>query len=170
MPPIATRLRRGALAALALAALGAAVPATAAAQAPKPILEVVPTLGEYDMLLAALKETGLADRLAGAGPFTLYAPANSAFTRLPPDTLAALKADKARLTRVLSHHVLPARFTGVDMMNTPIYAKVPTMAGDSMVIYHDKGGIKVDRNLVKVVDIEASNGVIHTVRELILVP
>lgn len=164
-------MRLRSIAGLVAAVLAVAVPSRAAAQeAPKPILETVAGLGEYDVLLAVLKETGLDQALVGSGPFTLYAPNNAAFARIPADTLAALKADKARLTRVLKHHVIPSKFTGIDMMNAPIYSKIPTAAGDSMTIYHDKGGIKVDYKLVKVVDVPATNGVVHTVREVMLVP
>jgi uncharacterized surface protein with fasciclin (FAS1) repeats len=169
----AALVRPRALAAAALLLAAAVVsPSHAAAQdAPKkPILEVVSALGEYSLFLEALKATGLADKIAAGGTWTVYAPNDAAFARLNPDTLAALKADKDRLTRVLSHHVMPTKYTGMDMMNAPIYSKVPTFAGDSMVIYHDKGGIKVDYKLVKVVDIEATDGVIHTVREIILKP
>ena len=135
-----------------------------------PVIEVLASLGEFNDFVAALEAAGLADQLKGAGPFTVYAVSNSGFARIPADTMAALKADPARFKRVLAHHVLPSKVTGADMMNLPLYSKVPTMAGDSMVVYHDKGGIKVDLSLVKTGDIEAGNGVIHTVHKLILVP
>lgn len=172
-------LQRAAVSAAALAALALA-PARAMAQegapsAPEPpptktIYDKLVELGSYTQLLAALDATGLADKLKAPGAVTLYAPSDASFERLPADTLAALKADKARLTRVLAHHVLPDRLDGVGMMHLPIYTKVPTMNGDSMTVYHDKGGIKVDLNLVKTVDILATNGVIHTVHKVMLVP
>jgi uncharacterized surface protein with fasciclin (FAS1) repeats len=153
----------------------AALPARAVAQdsasaaPPKPLLAAIAALGDYDNFLDALKATGLDAKLS-SGVHTVYAPNNAAFARLNPDTLAALKADKARLTRVLSHHIIEKKFEGIDMMHAPIYTKIPTMAGDSMIIYHDKGGIKVDYKLVKIVDLPATDGVIHTVREIMLVP
>ncbi len=145
---------------------------TAAAQdaaAPKPLLETLAGMEDYTSLVAALEKAGLADQLKGSGPFTIYAPNNSAFARIPADTMAALTADPARFARVIGHHVLPAKTTGIDMMNMPIYTKVATAAGDSMTVYHDKGGIKVDLSLVKTVDVEATNGVIHTIHKVILV-
>ncbi len=166
---LASLLPRAA-AALGLLVLASAPARLAAQEAPKPLLETIAGMEGYSTFLAVVKEAGLEDALKGAGPFTIYLPSNSSFERLPADTLAALKADKSRLARVLKHHVLPAKMTGIDMMNTPIYTKVPTMAGDSMTIYHDKGGIKVDLDLVKTVDVAASNGVIHTVHKVILVP
>lgn len=137
---------------------------------PKPLLETLAGMEDYTSLLAALDKAGFTDRLKGAGPFTVYAPNNSAFARIPAETLAVLTADPARFVRVIGHHVLPSKTTGIDMMNMPIYTKVPTSAGDSMTVYHDKGGIKVDLSLVKVVDVTATNGVIHTVHKVILVP
>ncbi len=163
---------RALVAAVFVAAAALVLPSRAAAQtaAKQPILQAVEALGEYSLFLEALKATGIAEKIAAGGTWTIYAPNDAAFARINPDTLAALKADKDRLTRVLSHHVMATRYSGIDMMNAPIYSKVPTFAGDSMVIYHDKGGIKVDYKLVKVVDIEAADGVIHTVREIILRP
>ena len=136
---------------------------------PKTLLETLTEMGDYSSLIAALDQAGLTEELKGAGPFTIYAPNNSAFDRIPADTLAALTADPARFKRVIGHHVLPSRTSGIDMMNMPIYTKLPTAAGDSMTVYHDKGGIKVDLSLVKTVDVAATNGVIHTVHKVILV-
>ncbi|HWA15509.1 MAG TPA: fasciclin domain-containing protein [Gemmatimonadales bacterium] len=135
----------------------------------KPLLETLVEMGDYSALIAALNKAGLTEELKGAGPYTIYAPSNSAFERIPADTLAALTADPARFKRVIAHHVLPTKTTGIDMMNMPIYTRVPTQAGDSMTVYHDKGGIKVDLSLVKTVDVVATNGVIHTVHKVILV-
>lgn len=155
---------------VALGLVTLAPAALVAQDAPKPILETLAGMESASAFLAAVKEAGLEETLKGAGPFTVYVPGNSSFERIPADTLAALKADKARFTRVIKHHVLPGKVDGMVMMNLPIYSKVPTMAGDSMVVYHDKGGIKVDLNLVKTVDVLATNGVIHTVHKVILVP
>jgi uncharacterized surface protein with fasciclin (FAS1) repeats len=152
-------------------ALFVTLPAAAQDAAPsKPLLETLAGMEDYTSLLAALDKAGLTEKLKGAGPYTIYAPNNSAFSRIPADTMAVLTADPARFARVIGHHVLPSKTTGIDMMNMPIYTKVPTAAGDSMTVYHDKGGIKVDLSLVKTVDVNASNGVIHTVHKVILVP
>ncbi len=161
--------RTAALLLLLLAPVAQAQSAPPAASG-APVLEVLAGLGDFNDFIAALEAAGLADQLKGPGPFTIYAVSNAGFARIPADTMAALKADPARFRRVLAHHVLPATLTGADMMNLPLYSKVPTMAGDSMVVYHDKGGIKVDLSLVKTGDIAAGNGVIHTVHKLILVP
>ena len=164
-------MRRAVAVVLLLLAPGAAGAQSAPSVASSaPVLDVLAGLGDFNDFIAALEAAGLADQLKGPGPFTIYAVSNSGFARIPADTMAALKADPARFKRVLAHHVLPARLTGADMMNIPLYSKVPTLAGDSMVVYHDKGGIKVDLSLVKTGDIEAGNGVIHTVHKLILVP
>ncbi|MCU0622112.1 MAG: fasciclin domain-containing protein [Gemmatimonadales bacterium] len=140
------------------------------AQAPKPVLDRLREMDGYGQFVQALETAGLATELAGNGPFTVYAVSDAGMARIPADTLTALTADAARFRRVMGHHVLPMRLDGMGMMNLPIYARVPTAAGDSMVVYHDKGGIKVDLSLVKTADLEASNGVIHTVHKLILVP
>jgi uncharacterized surface protein with fasciclin (FAS1) repeats len=155
---------------LALAALLLGAAAPAAAQANAPLLDKLKGMEGFGTFAQALETTGLAKELQGAGPFTIYAVSDAGFARIPADTMAALQADPARFKRVIGHHVLPGRVDGMAMMNLPIYAKVPTMAGDSMTVYHDKGGIKVDLSLVKTADIEAGNGVIHTVHKVILVP
>jgi uncharacterized surface protein with fasciclin (FAS1) repeats len=152
-----------------LAALLGAAPALHA-QAAKPVLDRLVDMEGFSQFTAALEATGLAKELRGNGPYTIYAVSDAGFARIPADTMAALKADPARFKRIIGHHVLPMRLDGMGMMNLAIYAKVPTMAGDSMTVYHDKGGIKVDLSLVKTADIEASNGVIHTVHKVILVP
>lgn len=150
-----------------LVVLGAS---TVQAQAQKPVLDRLREMEGYGQFVQALEAAGIAADLAGNGPFTVYAVSDAGMARIPADSMAALTADKARLKRVMGHHVLPMKLDGMGMMNLPIYAKVPTVAGDSMVVYHDKGGIKVDLSLVKTADLEASNGVIHTVHKLILVP
>lgn len=163
-------LPRPAVTALALLALAAAPAAAQAPAATGTVLARLRELGDFGTFVAALERTGIAARLDGAGPFTIYAVSDAGFARIPADTLAALEADPARFARVIGHHVLPSRLTGMDMMNLPIYARVATLAGDSMTVYHDKGGIKVDLSLVKTADAEAANGVIHTVHKVILVP
>lgn len=150
-----------------LVVLGAS---TVQAQAQKPVLDRLREMEGYGQFVQALEAAGIAADLAGNGPFTVYAVSDAGMARISADSMAALTADKARLKRVMGHHVLPMKLDGMGMMNLPIYAKVPTVAGDSMVVYHDKGGIKVDLSLVKTADLEASNGVIHTVHKLILVP
>ena len=155
---------------LILAALAGAAPAAAHAQAAKPLMDRLKEMEGFGEFAQALEATGLAKELQGNGPYTVYAVSDAGFARIPADTMAALKADPARLKRSLGHHVLPMRLDGMGMMNLAIYSKVPTMAGDSMTVYHDKGGIKVDLSLVKTADVEASNGVIHTVHKVILVP
>ncbi|MDX2194505.1 MAG: fasciclin domain-containing protein [Gemmatimonadales bacterium] len=150
-----------------------ALPTAAAAQsapAAQPLLPAIAALGDFTAFAEALKATGLSAKLEGPGPFTAFAPSDAAFARIPADTMAALKADPKRFARVIAHHVLPVKVTGNDMMTLPIYTKVPTFNGDSLTIYHDKGGMKVDLSLVKVTDLPATNGVIHTVHKVILVP
>jgi uncharacterized surface protein with fasciclin (FAS1) repeats len=154
---------------LVLAAL-ATVPAAANAQAAKALVPRLQEMEGFGEMVAALEATGIAKELQGAGPYTIYAVSDAGFARVPADTLAAIKADPARFKRIIGHHVLPMKLDGMGMMNLAIYTKVPTMAGDSMTVYHDKGGIKVDLSLVKTADIEAANGVIHTVHKLIIVP
>lgn len=147
---------------------GAVAQDTPAAAPTRTVLETLSGMEDYSSLVAAIDKAGLTDELKSAGPFTVYAPNNSAFSRIPAETLAVLSADPARFKRVIGHHILPSKTSGIDMMNMPIYTRVPTSAGDSMTVYHDKGGIKVDLSLVKTVDLAATNGVIHTVHKVIL--
>lgn len=141
-------------------------PAVKAAPAPQQnIAELVSTAPEFSTLLAAVSAAGLAETLAGEGPFTVFAPTNAAFDKIPADALNALLEDKEGLTAVLLRHVVPAAaLQGKDVPpgETPL-----DTAGGETITAERTNFIKIKSSageaFVTRFDIIASNGVIHAV-------
>ena len=118
------------------AAIVAVSIATAQAQ---DIVDVAVGAGSFNTLVTAVKAAGLVDTLKGAGPFTVFAPTDEAFAKVPKETLDALLADKDKLTAVLTYHVVP----GLVMSKDVSAGKVKTVQGSELTITTD-GGVKVD--------------------------
>ena len=156
-------------AALAAALLALAVTAPAQAGPPKSSLpDVVDTAvaaGSFKTLAAALQAASLVDTLKGSGPFTVFAPTDEAFAKLPAGTLEALLKDKQRLAAVLTYHVVPGRVMAADVVKL---TAAKTVQGGSLTIRADKG-VTVDGAQVVKTDIESSNGVIHVI-DTVLMP
>jgi len=102
--------------------------------------------------------------LKGAGPFTVFAPTDEAFAKVPKETLQALLADKEALTKVLTYHVVPGKVMAADVVNL---ASAETVQGQSITI-NTSNGVMVDGANVIATDIETSNGVIHVIDSVIL--
>ena len=160
-----SRLVRFAVGVLAFGLLvGVARPATTTAGAGKDIVDTAVEAGSFKTLARALTEAGLVDTLKGPGPYTVFAPTDAAFAKLPAGALEALLADKAKLTKVLTYHVVSGKVMAADVVKL---ARVQTVQGQTVKIASG-GGVKVnDANVVKT-DIEASNGVIHVIDAVIL--
>ena len=133
-----------------------------AAQA-KDIVETAVAAGQFKTLATALQAAGLVDTLKGQGPFTVFAPTDEAFAKVPKDQLDALLKDKAKLTAVLTYHVLPAKVMAADVKP----GAVKTVNGQSLTIA-TAGGVKVDSAKVTATDIMASNGVIHVIDSVVM--
>ncbi|NCW82645.1 MAG: fasciclin domain-containing protein, partial [Betaproteobacteria bacterium] len=133
------------------AAIVAVSIATAQAQ---DIVDVAVGAGSFNTLVTAVKAAGLVDTLKGAGPFTVFAPTDEAFAKVPKETLDALLADKDKLTAVLTYHVVP----GLVMSKDVSAGKVKTVQGSELTITTD-GGVKVDDANVVKADIVTTNGV-----------
>lgn len=118
----------------------------------------------FSTLLAAVKQAGLVDALKGKGPYTLFAPTDEAFAKIPEDKLQALLKDKKALTSVLTYHVIPANVTAGEVVNL---TSAKTLQGQSISI-DASNGVKVDNANVIKTDIVASNGVIHVIDEVIM--
>ena len=144
-----------AVAALSLAAF--------AAQA-KDIVETAVAAGNFKTLVAAITAAGLVDTLKGKGPFTVFAPTDAAFAKIPKADLDALLADKAKLSAVLLAHVVPAK-----VMSTDVKAGMVKTAGGYELTVATTGGVTVNGAKVTAVDIVASNGVIHVI-DTVIVP
>jgi uncharacterized surface protein with fasciclin (FAS1) repeats len=151
----------------ALLLLAVTAPAQAGANKP-PLPDVVDTAvaaGDFTTLATALQEAGLVETLKGPGPFTVFAPTDEAFAKLPAGTLEALLKDKQRLAAVLTYHVVPGRVMAADIV-TMTAAK--TVQGDSLAIRADNG-VTIDGARVVKADIQAGNGVIHVI-DAVLIP
>lgn len=154
--------RRTLLAALAaVAILGTSVHA---ADAPRDIVDTAVAAGSFKTLATALQSAGLVDTLKGAGPFTVFAPTDEAFAKLPEGTLNALLKDKAKLTAILTYHVVPGKVMAADVVKLK---GAKTLQGSSVMIDASKG-VKVDGANVVKADIVCSNGVIHVIDAVIL--
>ncbi len=164
-----TRTIRAAAAFAALLTL----PAVAAAQgsyntpATKTIAEVATENGNFKTLVAALDAAGLVETLQGPGPFTVFAPTDAAFAKLPAGTVEALLADKDKLTSILTYHVLSGSVKAADVVasngGTPA-----TVNGQALRIVVREGKVYVNDAQVVTTDIVASNGVIHVIDGVLL--
>lgn len=161
---------------LTRAAIAAAVilaPAAASAQgAAKPmktgdIVAVAAGAGQFNTLIAAVKAAGLVETLQGKGPFTVFAPTDAAFAKLPKGTVEALLADKKKLTAILTYHVVPGKVMAGDIVKMG-GAKPATVNGKPVNVTIKGGKVYVDAARVTTADVQASNGVIHIIDTVIL--
>ena len=143
--------------------IAAAVVAASLSAHAKDIVDTAVSAGNFKTLATALQAAGLVDTLKGPGPFTVFAPTDEAFAKVPKADLDALLKDKAKLTAVLTYHVLPAKVMAADVKP----GAVKTVNGQSLTIA-TAGGEKVDRAKVTATDIMASNGVIHVIDSVVM--
>jgi uncharacterized surface protein with fasciclin (FAS1) repeats len=146
------------------------VAAPAADSAPagelKDIVDTAVAAGSFNTLAKLLTDAGLVETLKGAGPFTVFAPTDEAFAKVPADTLAKLAADKAMLTKVLNYHVVAGKVMAADIKP----GDVPTVAGPTVKLSVADGKVMVNGATVVTADVAASNGVIHVIDQVILPP
>ena len=143
-------------------ALTIAAPAQAAE---KDIVTTAVEAGTFKTLAKLLTDAGLVDTLKGAGPFTVFAPTDEAFAKVPKATLDALAADKAKLKAVLTYHVVAGKVMAADVVKLK---EAKTVQGSSVKIAVTGGKVTVDAANVVTTDIAASNGVIHVIDAVIL--
>jgi len=129
----------------------------------KDIVETAVGAGNFKTLATALTAAGLIDTLKGNGPFTVFAPTDAAFAKIPKADLDALLKDKAKLTAVLTYHVVAGKVMAADVKA----GKVKTVQGSEITVV-TTGGVTVDGAKVSATDIVASNGVIHVIDSVIL--
>jgi uncharacterized surface protein with fasciclin (FAS1) repeats len=136
-----------------------------AAMAAKPdIVDTAVGAGEFNTLAKALTAAGLIDTLKGPGPFTVFAPTDAAFAKIPADQLNALLADKAALTKVLTYHVVPGTVMAADVKT----GAVKTVQGQALNVVASPSGVTVNNAKVVKTDIAAANGVIHVIDTVVL--
>lgn len=129
------------------------------------IVDTAIEAGSFNTLVTAVKEAGLVDTLKGEGPFTVFAPTDEAFAKIPADELNALLADKDALTRVLTYHVVSGKVMAADVVNM---ASAKSVEGSMITIANGGSGVTVDNANVVQTDIETSNGVIHVIDSVIM--
>jgi uncharacterized surface protein with fasciclin (FAS1) repeats len=162
---IVRRINRSTLAlALAVALVGLTAPAAQADNHTKDIVDTAVAAGNFKTLATALQAAGLIETLKGPGPFTVFAPTDDAFAKIPEADLQALLADKAKLTAVLTYHVVPGKVMASDVVKLK---SAKTVQGSSVTI-DASNGVKVDGANVVKTDIKASNGVIHVIDSVIM--
>lgn len=160
---------KNALFALALA--GASSAALAHDHAKKEtgtIVAVAAANPDFSTLVAAVKAAGLVDTLNSAGPFTVFAPTNAAFAKLPAGTVESLlkPENKAKLSAILTYHVVSGKVTAADVVKLK---SANTVNGKAVKIAAGKTGVKINDAKVTATDIKASNGVIHVI-DTVLIP
>ena len=151
----------------AIALLGATAGEVAAQTPEKNIVGVAVEAGTFNTLVAAVKAAGLVDVLSGPGPFTVFAPTDEAFAKLPKGTVEALLKDPKKLAGILTYHVLPAKVMAADVVKGG-NRSVATVNGQSLMVRVANGGVQVDGAKVIATDVLASNGVIHVIDTVVL--
>ena len=149
----------------ALAVLLAVAPAARAAD--KDIIDTAVSAGQFNTLAAALKAAGLVDTLKGPGPYTVFAPTDDAFAKLPAGTVDDLlkPENKDKLTAILTYHVVPGKVSSDQVVKLN---SAKTVQGSEVNIKTEAGKVYIDKAQVVKPDIAASNGVIHVIDTVIM--
>lgn len=128
------------------------------------IVDTAVSAGQFKTLVKAVQEAGLVDTLKGEGPYTVFAPTDAAFAKLPPGAVENLLKDKEKLRAVLTYHVVPGKVMAADVKP----GEVETVQGDTLTVSTKGGGVMVDNAKVTKADIGASNGVIHVIDTVVM--
>jgi uncharacterized surface protein with fasciclin (FAS1) repeats len=141
---------------------------TPAAEAPKDVVDIAMGSADHSTLVAAVKAAGLVETLKGAGPFTIFAPANAAFAALPAGTVDGLlkPESKAALTKILTYHVVSGNVKAADLKDGQ---KVKTLQGEELTVSIKDGKVMINGANVTTADLSGSNGVIHVI-DAVLMP
>jgi uncharacterized surface protein with fasciclin (FAS1) repeats len=153
--------------ALVAAAALALVAGVAMAEDTKPadIVDTAVAAGKFKTLVTAVKEAGLVETLKGKGPFTVFAPTDEAFAKVPKEALAALLKDKEKLTAVLTYHVVSGKVMAADAAKLK---SAKTVQGSEATITASADGVMIDGAKIIKTDIVCSNGVIHVIDAVIM--
>lgn len=137
---------------------------------PANIVEIASANGSFKTLVAAVKAAGLVDTLSGKGPFTVFAPTDEAFAKLPKGTVEFLlkPENKAALVKLLTYHVVPSAVYAKDIKSGS--ALVATIDGGSIKVTKTNKKVVIDNSKVIKADVKASNGVIHVIDSVLLPP
>ena len=159
----------GRLAAVAATVISIAAGSASAYAADKDIVDTAVAAGQFKTLAAALTAAGLVDTLKGPGPFTVFAPTDAAFAKLPVGTVDTLlkPENKAKLTAILTYHVVAGKVMAADVVKLK---EAKTVNGAMVAVKVDGGNVMINNAKVTTADIKASNGVIHVVDTVLLPP
>jgi uncharacterized surface protein with fasciclin (FAS1) repeats len=166
MKRIRTTLALLVVAAIAVAAIGASASTASKSEGDKNIVQTALAAGQFNSLASLLTKAGLVDTLSGAGPFTVFAPTDAAFAKVPKATLDMLAENPAQLKSVLLYHVAPGRVMASDVVKL---TSAKMLEGRSVAIKVVDGSVYVDQAKVTTPDVAASNGVIHVI-DSVLIP
>ncbi len=154
-----------ALAALAALSLSAMAPVVSAKPAQRNIVQTAVAAGQFKTLTKLVKAAGLARALEAKGPYTVFAPTDAAFAKVPKATLAALARDKAKLRAVLLYHVAKGKLTAAKVVKLH---SIKTLNGQSLKVRVSHGTVTVGGARLIKTDIGASNGVIHVINKVLI--
>lgn len=149
---------------VALAALGLAAPALAQ---PKDIVDTAVAAGNFKTLAKLLTDADLVNVMKGPGPYTVFAPTDEAFAKVPKETLDALAKDKAKLQQVLTYHVLTSSWTSSDVK---LVKSTGTAEGRPITVKVEGGSLMINNAKVIKADIPCTNGMIHVIDAVLLPP
>ncbi|MFO1435107.1 MAG: fasciclin domain-containing protein [Gammaproteobacteria bacterium] len=128
------------------------------------IVDTFLAAGDFKTLSNALKAADLVGTLKSAGPYTVFAPTDEAFKKLPTGTIEDLLKDKVKLTSILNHHIISGKFMAKDVKS----GDTKTANGDMLNVATSSEGVTVDNAKITTPDIDATNGVIHSIDKLVL--
>jgi uncharacterized surface protein with fasciclin (FAS1) repeats len=153
----------------ATAAVAMLVSVSVSAMSSKDIVDTAVSAGSFKTLVTAVKAAGLVKTLKGAGPFTVFAPTDEAFAKLPKGTLENLlkPENKAKLAAILTYHVIPGKVMAADISGKML--EVATVQGANISV-NATDGVKINGASVVAADVGASNGVIHAIDTVIFSP
>lgn len=157
----------GRLAAVAATVVGVAAGSASAYAGNKDIVDTAVAAGQFKTLAAALTAAGLVDTLKGPGPFTVFAPTDDAFAKLPAGTLDTLlkPENKAQMTAILTYHVVAGKVLAADVVKLQ---EAKTVNGTMVTVKVDGSTVMINDAQVTATDAEASNGVIHVIDTVLL--
>lgn len=144
--------------------LGAVMAFSLSAAQAADIVDTAKAAGNFNTLVTAVQAAGLVDTLKGPGPYTVFAPTDEAFAKIPKAKLDALLKDKAALTKVLTYHVVPGKVMAASVKP----GAVPTVEGSKLTVSTKGGAVMVDQAKVVKTDVQADNGVIHVIDSVIM--
>lgn len=152
---------------LILAAAALALSGCATVSKPVSVADTLAATPELSTLSGLVTRAGLTSTLNGAGPFTVFAPTNAAFAKVPAKTMEDLGKDPARLAAVLTYHVIPGKVMAADVKSN---SNVKTVNGANIAVSKAGAFVTVEDGMVQTADVAATNGVVHVIDSVLIPP